>query len=168
MQKLLLACLLLCLPTVTRAQWSVFDPLSEIPPPATDDPQWAAPVDAYVHAQLREAKLVPAPVTSRTAWIRRVSYDLTGLPPAPHEVQTFLADKRPDAAAMEEVGGAAPPDEAAEESAPEAAEGTGLGPLAASAGGWHSLSLAFDEDAVFAHVDGAASAVLAAGVPPCS
>ena len=103
MQKLLFACLLLCLPTVTRAQWSVFDPLSEVPPPATDDPQWAAPVDAYVHAQLREAKLAPAPVTSRTAWIRRVSYDLIGLPPAPHDVQAFLADKRPDAAAMEAV-----------------------------------------------------------------
>ena len=103
MKKLLIACLLVSTPAAVRGQWSVFDPLSEAPPPTVDDPQWSAPVDAFVYAQLCKAELTPAPAASRAAWIRRVTYDLTGLPPAPEHVQQFLEDARPDTAAMSDV-----------------------------------------------------------------
>jgi hypothetical protein len=62
------------------------------------DRQWAhTPVDAFILAGLRRAGLAPAPSADRRTLIRRLSFDLTGLPPAPEEVDAFLADARPDA-----------------------------------------------------------------------
>jgi mono/diheme cytochrome c family protein len=55
------------------------------------------PIDALVRAKLREAKLSPAPEADKVTLIRRVSLDLTGLPPTPGEVDTFVADTSPDA-----------------------------------------------------------------------
>jgi mono/diheme cytochrome c family protein len=55
------------------------------------------PVDALVRAKLRAAGLEPSPEAYRYTLIRRVSLDLTGLPPSPQEVDAFLADPRPDA-----------------------------------------------------------------------
>jgi len=90
-------------PAVTCAQWSVFDPISqEIPPPVEND-EWSAPIDAFVYARLHTAGLTPAPAVGRRVWIRRVTYDLVGLPPAPDEVQAFVNDARPDPEAMGEV-----------------------------------------------------------------
>ena len=103
MKNLFVGFLLISISNPVRAQWSVFDPPSQAQPPTVDDPQWSAPVDAYVYAQLRQSELTPAPAAGRAAWIRRVTYDLIGLPSGPTEVQKFLQDARPDAAAMEEV-----------------------------------------------------------------
>src|SRR4029077_6215005 len=55
------------------------------------------PIDAFVLAKLHAAGLDLAPEADRVTLLRRVSLDLTGLPPTPEEVSTFLADTRPDA-----------------------------------------------------------------------
>ena len=54
-------------------------------------------IDAFLDAKLRESGLEPAPEADRRTLIRRLAYDLTGLPPAPEEVEAFLADPAPDA-----------------------------------------------------------------------
>ncbi|MFN3324405.1 MAG: DUF1553 domain-containing protein [Bryobacteraceae bacterium] len=55
------------------------------------------PVDAFVLARLKKAGLRPSPEADRRTLIRRVHFDLTGLPPSPKEVEEFVADKSPDA-----------------------------------------------------------------------
>jgi hypothetical protein len=54
-------------------------------------------IDAYILSQVLEAGLSPAPQADRNTLIRRVTLDLTGLPPTPEEIFNFLADERPDA-----------------------------------------------------------------------
>ena len=56
-----------------------------------------SPIDALILAKLERAKLTPAPLASKVALLRRATYDLTGLPPTPQEVTTFLNDKSPNA-----------------------------------------------------------------------
>jgi hypothetical protein len=61
--------------------------------PSTDRPDWVCnPIDAFVLAGLREARLDPAPPADRATLLRRVYLDLIGLPPTPGEVDAFLAD----------------------------------------------------------------------------
>ena len=55
------------------------------------------PIDAFVYAKLQEQKLRPSPEADKVTLIRRLSLDLTGLPPTLKEVDEFLADKSPDA-----------------------------------------------------------------------
>lgn len=55
------------------------------------------PLDAFVQARLRRAGLTPAVEADRRTLLRRVTLDLTGLPPTPEEMAAFLADERPDA-----------------------------------------------------------------------
>jgi len=50
------------------------------------------PVDAFIEAKLAEAKLTPAPEADPATLIRRLTYDLTGLPPTPEEVAAFVRD----------------------------------------------------------------------------
>ena len=54
-------------------------------------------IDHFVLAELEKNNLSPSPAASRETLLRRVSLDLTGLPPTPAEVDTFLADTAPDA-----------------------------------------------------------------------
>ena len=84
-------------------------------PPATDDPPaglnrdpWIEThdgnaIDAFVLANLRRKKLTPSPMATRESLIRRVTLDLTGLPPTVHEIDAFLADPAPDFKAYEKV-----------------------------------------------------------------
>jgi hypothetical protein len=54
-------------------------------------------IDNFVLAQLEKGGLTPSPEADRRSLIRRVTYDLTGLPPTPEEVEAFVADSAPDA-----------------------------------------------------------------------
>ncbi len=54
-------------------------------------------IDRFVLARLEREGLAPAPEAERSTLLRRVSFDLTGLPPAPEELQSFLGDSAPDA-----------------------------------------------------------------------
>jgi mono/diheme cytochrome c family protein len=80
-----------------RRHWA-FQPVRKAGPPTVKDQAWVTnPVDAFILARLEERGWRPAPPASRAEWIRRVSFDLTGLPPTPEEVDAFLADAAPDA-----------------------------------------------------------------------
>jgi cytochrome c553 len=80
-----------------RKHWSL-QPLGEAAPPAVKDAAWPRnPVDRFVLARLEAAGLAPAPPADRRALLRRVTFDLTGLPPTPEEVDAFLRDPSPDA-----------------------------------------------------------------------
>ena len=70
----------------------------KIPFPAVSDTGWVKnAVDYFVLAKLDAAKLKPSPEAPRATLLRRVSLDITGLPPTPAETAAFLADTRPDA-----------------------------------------------------------------------
>jgi Protein of unknown function (DUF1553)/Protein of unknown function (DUF1549)/Planctomycete cytochrome C len=56
-----------------------------------------SPIDRFVLAKIEAAGLAPAAPAAKTSLLRRVTYDLTGLPPSPDEVDAFLADSSPDA-----------------------------------------------------------------------
>ncbi len=55
------------------------------------------PIDAFVRARLAQEKLTPSPGADRRTLIRRLSFDLTGLPPTPSELDAFITDARPNA-----------------------------------------------------------------------
>lgn len=66
--------------------------------PAVANPAWARnPVDHFILAELEKAGLEPAPEADRHTLARRVSLDLTGLPPSPEMVEAFVSDPSPDA-----------------------------------------------------------------------
>ncbi len=77
--------------------WS-FMPVSNPPIPEVKNKSWVkTPIDAFILAKLEENGLSPAPRASKTTLIRRVTYDLIGLPPTPEQIDAFLADDSPDA-----------------------------------------------------------------------
>jgi hypothetical protein len=80
--------------------WSL-RPRSHPQPPqftSLEDRHWVRNrVDAFVLAKLRKQGLGPAPEADRLTLIRRLTFDLTGLPPSPAEVQAFVQDAAPDA-----------------------------------------------------------------------
>ncbi len=59
--------------------------------------QPAHPIDRFVQARLRDVGLTPSPAAERHILLRRVTLDLTGLPPTPQEITTFSADDQPGA-----------------------------------------------------------------------
>jgi hypothetical protein len=66
--------------------------------PAFKNVYWSrTPIDRFVLANLDAKGLSPSPEADRRTLIRRLTFDLIGLPPTPEEVETFLADRRPDA-----------------------------------------------------------------------
>ncbi len=66
--------------------------------PAVKNASWPrTPIDRFVMARLDREKIVPSPEAGRPTLIRRLSFDLLGLPPSPVDVQKFVNDTRPDA-----------------------------------------------------------------------
>ncbi|HLY12533.1 MAG TPA: PSD1 and planctomycete cytochrome C domain-containing protein [Planctomycetota bacterium] len=66
--------------------------------PAVPAARWGhTPVDAFIATTLKEKGLQPSPEADRRTLLRRVTYDLTGLPPTPEEMDAFLADASADA-----------------------------------------------------------------------
>src|SRR5262245_10725067 len=85
-------------PPVPRAVHWAFRPPVRVTPPSVSDRAWVrTPVDAFILARLERAGLRPAAPADRVTLLRRVTFDLTGLPPTPAEVDDFLADTRPGA-----------------------------------------------------------------------
>lgn len=77
--------------------WSLIPVPKQVPIPAVQSSWIRNPIDAFVLARLQSAKLAPAEETTREKWLRRASFDLTGLPPTLAELDAFLADKSPQA-----------------------------------------------------------------------
>jgi hypothetical protein len=68
------------------------------PPPGSTWPQ--NPIDTFILATLNQNGLTPSPTADRGTLIRRVTFDLIGLPPTPEEVRDFITDTRPNAYAI--------------------------------------------------------------------
>ena len=80
-----------------RDHWS-FKPVTHPEPPATLDKMWPRNgVDYFILERLEKEGLKPSPEAERVTWLRRVSFDVTGLPPSPEQVEAFLKDDRADA-----------------------------------------------------------------------
>lgn len=79
------------------AHWA-WQPVVRAAPPRVDQTAWCRDdVDRFVLARLEAAGLAPAAAADRATWLRRVTYDLTGLPPTVNEVEALLADEASDA-----------------------------------------------------------------------
>ena len=73
--------------------WAFVPPTMPGLPPDLD----GAPIDRFVRRKLRQEGLAPAPPADKRTLIRRLAFDLTGLPPSRHQIQRFLKDDSPDA-----------------------------------------------------------------------
>jgi len=81
----------------TKNFWA-FRPVKRPAVPAVKNMAWVRnPMDAFVLAKLEKNNLMPAPPLGKAAWLRRVTYDLIGLPPTPEETKSFLVDTAPNA-----------------------------------------------------------------------
>src|SRR5260370_3924231 len=77
--------------------WSYVPP-KRMDPPSVKNEAWVKnPIDRFVLARLDREGLKPSPEADKSTLLRRVTYDLTGLPPSADEVSAFLADKSPGA-----------------------------------------------------------------------
>jgi len=80
-----------------EGHWA-FQPIAPVAPPAVQTAGWVRnPIDAFVLAKLEAKGLSPSAEADRRTLIRRLSFDLHGLPPTPPEVEAFLGDAAPDA-----------------------------------------------------------------------
>ncbi|HEY1187084.1 MAG TPA: PSD1 and planctomycete cytochrome C domain-containing protein [Gemmata sp.] len=80
-----------------KKYWA-YQPVKRPPVPEVKDKGWVrTPIDAFVLAKLEAKGLKPVTPADKAALIRRATYDLTGLPPSPEEVDAFVADTAPDA-----------------------------------------------------------------------
>jgi hypothetical protein len=86
--------------TFTQRQrdfWS-FQKVKPHNPPAVQHTRWArTPIDAFILEKLEAKNITPAPAADKVTLLRRATFDLTGLPPTPDEVDAFLADRSPQA-----------------------------------------------------------------------
>lgn len=82
---------------VYEEHWS-FVPIPEkVIVPEVKSDQVKNEIDAFVFSRLEKEGFTPSPETTREKWLRRVTFDLTGLPPTPAELDAFIADTAPDA-----------------------------------------------------------------------
>ncbi len=80
-----------------RKFWS-FQPVKDYQPPKVKNAAWVkSPIDRFILAKLEEKGLKPVADADKRALIRRATFDLTGLPPTPEEVEAFLKDRSPKA-----------------------------------------------------------------------
>ncbi len=82
-----------------ESHWAFLPVPDDVPVPVpSKNGDWIrSPMDAFVLDRLQREKLEPAEAATREKWIRRVSFDLTGLPPTLEEIDAFLADQSPRA-----------------------------------------------------------------------
>jgi len=80
-----------------RGFWS-FQPVRDVMPPAVRAANWPqSPIDRFILARLEERGLTPCEPADKRTLLRRATFDLTGLPPSPDEIEAFLADESPAA-----------------------------------------------------------------------
>lgn len=80
-----------------RAHWA-YQPIQRAAVPAIEEGNWSLnPIDAFIAHRHRQENITPRPVAARHVLLRRVSLDLTGLPPSRKELREFLADTSPAA-----------------------------------------------------------------------
>jgi len=80
-----------------RSFWA-FRPIADPPVPTVRDAAWPlVAADRFVLAALEPRGLAPVGDADRVTWLRRVTFDLVGLPPTPQEIEAFVADAAPDA-----------------------------------------------------------------------
>jgi mono/diheme cytochrome c family protein len=80
-----------------KEHWA-WQPLRAVKPPAVSDTAWAVTdIDRFILAPLEEKGLKPVHDADRLHLLRRATFDLTGLPPTPAEIDAFLKDRSPDA-----------------------------------------------------------------------
>jgi hypothetical protein len=85
-------------PAVTASDHWSFRPIRAPEPPRVRRAAWVRdPIDRFVLARLEEHRVGPSPEADRPTLLRRLSLDLTGLPPTPAEVKDFVGDSRSDA-----------------------------------------------------------------------
>lgn len=80
-----------------QEHWSFVPIPKEVPVPKAKSDWLKNGIDAFVLTKLQEKGFSPSPETSREKWLRRVTFDLAGLPPITAELDAFLADTAPDA-----------------------------------------------------------------------
>jgi cytochrome c553 len=80
-----------------RGHWS-YQPVKIPKVPLNKNQQWCrTPLDCFILQKVEAAGMLPSPDADRETLLRRAFYDLIGLPPSPREIETFLADRSPDA-----------------------------------------------------------------------
>ena len=80
-----------------KQHWA-YSPLGETAPPEVKQKEWLRnPIDNFVLAKLEKEGVTPSPEADKPTLIKRLHYDLIGLPPTPEEVDAFMADTSPDA-----------------------------------------------------------------------
>ena len=75
-----------------QQHWSLTPP-RPASSPVPDEGWCRQPLDHFIHRRLTAEDLTPSPEASRQAWLRRVTFDLIGLPPTPREISDFVADR---------------------------------------------------------------------------
>ncbi len=81
-----------------KTEWWSLKPIARPTVPDVKNKAWVrTPVDAFILATLEAKGLTPAPAADKATLIRRLTYDLHGLPPTPEEIDAFLKDESPDA-----------------------------------------------------------------------
>jgi hypothetical protein len=85
-------------PLYSRTNLWTFQPMSHPTPPAVARTTWVRnDLDRFILSRLEKEHLEPSPEATRRVLIRRLSFDLIGLPPTPDDIEAFLTDKSPDA-----------------------------------------------------------------------
>src|SRR4029077_871539 len=80
-----------------RKYWA-FQPPQKAAVPKVKNRKWSSqPIDRYLLARMEQKRLTPVADADRTTWLRRVTLDLTGLPPTPDEIDAFSKDRSRDA-----------------------------------------------------------------------
>jgi hypothetical protein len=83
-------------PAPATQHWALL-PVRNVAVPYRSGASDANPIDSFIAARQRELRVSPAQPADRRTLIRRASYDLTGLPPTPEQIDSFLSDTSPDA-----------------------------------------------------------------------
>ena len=81
-----------------EAHWAFVPLPKRIPVPPVKNTAWSrSPIDTFVLARLEQEGIRPSREANRVDWLRRVTFDITGLPPTPQETTAFLGDRAPNA-----------------------------------------------------------------------